>query len=379
MTVLAGAFLGAVALGHKARPAPARVRGCVPPLVVPGYLVEAARMVRPIDLERNRTAFLLDPDTGAVVPWRVGRFDFLLDGAFSPWTDAVGRRQVATSWWDFSVEGVCTGSGIARISYPDGAMLDRIEVDRFPMGPPCWAPGTAPAIVYGALDGQLYRFAFEGSRAPGASFAGRDAKPEPLAWRAGGEGSRPYYLGDPSWPADPRLAGNLLAAGTVMTPEGLAVPALNRRLWALRLDPDGASIVAAGPLLDDRAADTERLDRRYPVVAAQPDGSLVLGSLATRPEETLYELRIAPLRFDPRTGTPHAWVAGERVLAKGCLGVPPAFSDDGCWVCCLPKPSGTGPRALRLPVGLAATESAFDADPPAPSVRATTPAAVNAK
>src|SRR5262249_599200 len=157
-----------------------------------------------------------------------------------------GRSQIVGKWAGWTRNGALVGAGLARLSYPDGEFLDRVNLDVNPRGTPCWGPGTAARVIFAAHDGRLYRFAFDQRRGAEAAVTGRDRAPVALVRRAGGPAREGVFLLDPSWPADPRLERHLLVSlRLVQRAENDPSPEL-QELWWLRLDPSETAIEEAG-------------------------------------------------------------------------------------------------------------------------------------
>ena len=52
--------------------------------------------------------------------------------------------------------------GLARCTYPERRILDRVLLDPLPLSKVCWYPDRSDTIIYAAADGRLYRYAFSG-------------------------------------------------------------------------------------------------------------------------------------------------------------------------------------------------------------------------
>jgi hypothetical protein len=245
--------------------------------------------------------------------------------------------------------------GLARLSFPDGEILDRINLNLHPRGAPCWSwsRGREARVIFAAYDGRLYQLALGTPDAPRTPGGGGVPQPVPLSWETGSPGPGPdgVFVLDPFRPADPRLERHLLVSLRVSARSRSDPAPELLELWWLRLDPSETAIEDAGPMFDSGAADARPCDRRFPVLATRPDRSLVLAYLRAGPQRTSYELRVAPVQFDPETRALRAVEARERVLASDCIAFPPAFAANGRAVCCLPRSDHVRPRPLRLPVG----------------------------
>lgn len=356
----------AVFLGRREDPAAGRVPAPARYVVVSGQQLEPEPCSATLDAEDCSTTFLCDGETGQVLRWRRPGRKVVQYAACSPWVDEQGRRQVAAVLWSRSPQGLLEWSGIARMSESDAAIIDLVDFDSASTSPPCWAPGTGAVIYFAASDGRIYRHDFDGSRSRPTSLGSPDPKPFPLAWHADGRNPGAIRFFDLTAPADPRLDAYLLAAVESPIALGAGDSVGGRELWWLRLDHDRTSIEAAGRLLEPGSspAGSAPGDRRCPVLATQPDGSLVLASLARQPNARTYQLRMAPLRFDPQSGAPRVVAGEERTLAEGCVAVSPCFSADGQWVSCFLAARSHLPifrRALRLTVGRVADPAALPA------------------
>jgi hypothetical protein len=290
----------------------------------------------------------LDPEAGRIEPLPIPEGEALDYARGSPWRDSRGRWQVAGRGWSRSgPRGKQTTRGhcLALYEFPGGAVLDRVETQDLPAGPPCWEPGTSARVLFAALDGALYWHEFEGSDPSGAGYRGGISRPKPLAWACPQPGSGGVLLADPAWPPDSRLGPRLFVS--LVDLERVGGPWW--QLWWLRLDRARMAIVAAGPLL--RPGPTtpapEPWDDRFPTLLSGPGGGLAVAYLASRPGVHLSQLRIAPLVIDPATGEPSAPERGP-VLAGDCVGTALAPSADGRSICCVVQPEGSGPKVLRL-------------------------------
>ena len=133
---------------------------------------------------------------------------------------------------------------------------------------------------------------------------------------------------DLSWPDEPRLGGRALASLRFKDRE--TGRWTDWQVWWLQLDRGGASIIAAGRLLQPNLADAADL-RRLPNLV-NVCGEPALAYLMHRPGESGYQLRVAPIQFDPDSGSPHAHEVDSQTLAGGCLQTGPVASADGRWI-----------------------------------------------
>jgi hypothetical protein len=299
----------------------------------------------------------LDPEGGRIESLPLPEGGGLDCARGSPWRDSRGRWQVAgRGWTRFGPWGNAFGRGycLALYEFPGGAVLDRVEADPLPNGPPCWEPGTSARVLYTAADGMLYWHEFEGSDPTGAGYRGGISRPQPLSWACRLPGLGRAFLADPEWPPESTLGPRLLVSLALLERVGNLVRYSEWQIWWLQLDRARMEIVAAGPLVrpDPTIPPSEpTVDRlwgaRFPTLLSEPGGGLALAYLTYRPRAKLGQLRIAPLRIDPATGVPSAGEPGP-VLAGDCVQASLAASADGRQICCVVQPQGSRPRVLRL-------------------------------
>ena len=79
----------------------------------------------------------------------------------SPWSDAEGKSEVVGHC--HSLAAALDGHpfwGLARLSLPEGRVIDRVKLDLLPSGRLCWLPERPGEILFAAGDGQFYRCGF---------------------------------------------------------------------------------------------------------------------------------------------------------------------------------------------------------------------------
>lgn len=278
----------------------------------------------------------LDPETGRVFEMALPEGDRLDLASCAPWRDEDGGTQVAGRWFRLGGEAGEAAFGLARFRFPDGRLVDRVELDMMPSGAPCWSPEPRARLVFAAGDGRLYRLDLEGE----------DGGPRPirLAWKGGASGLERALVTDPSWP---RIGGRddlIVASLSVLEagPDGWRYRA--PRVWWLRLGRGATSVIAAGPVTGD-----DGRARRYPTVVAEGAAGwrlLTVGEL--RPGKGRALLSEA-LEFDTRCGTPRVAAGPARVLAEGLCQSPPSVSADGRWAAAMIRGSA-GARPCRVPL-----------------------------
>src|SRR5262245_44709162 len=200
----------AVLVGRSSPPRPARRAPGHPSFVyVNGHLSGLGSW----ELQR------LDPEAGRTEPLPLPEGALMDCARGSPWRDSRGRWQVAGRGWTSSGprrNPIPRGHCLALYEFPGGAVLDRVETEHLPDGPPCWEPGTSARVVYAAGDGALYWHDFEGSDPSGANFRGGDSRPEPVAWECPQPGLGSVRLADPAWPPESALGRRLLVSLQVL-------------------------------------------------------------------------------------------------------------------------------------------------------------------
>jgi hypothetical protein len=310
----------AVALA-RFQPTPAHFRLATPPHygVINGFVLHPA----PGDLK------FLDAETGRFCPVRLPEGDRLDYGSCSPWEDEDGEYQVVGRW-SHREPGTGREFGLARYSLPSGRVLDYVPLNVMPAGHPCWFPGTAARVIFAGADGRLYHVRFEGSgsRAGGGDLTGEEPRVEPVDWRCPAPGSR-LLIRDPVWPTDPRLGGRLIVSLSYRLP-GDDQQLSAGRLWWLKLSADGKAVVEAGPMTEPvRDSAWNHGEERFPNLAVTPDGRLTLAYLWHAGPEYRWDLRLAPIGLDPKTGAPRLRAGDARTVTTGHLGEVPPFSADG--------------------------------------------------
>lgn len=276
----------------------------------------------------------LDAETGRIVDIPLGKSGYHKYLSCSPWQDSRGQAQVVGLPGTIESrtpenEGMGQEIVLTRYTFPEGRVLDQVPLESIiPTGAPCWAPEASPRILFGAADGRLYRLSFPGRRAASADDTDDLLHPMPLAWDMTPPGSGKIWLSDPSWPAEPRLAGKIVVSLTFSGETGPSAEPSGPQLWWLQLSPDRRAIEQAGRLTRPGPETSER----WPVISSSGDGAMRLAYLARRRGEPGWRLRTAAVTIDPATGAPHADQPEPTTQQGEGLPVPPAFSADGRWV-----------------------------------------------
>ena len=276
--------------------------------------------------------FLLDLETGRMetlaLPTGVG-VDI---ASLSPW-QPLGRRQIVGVGWRRSATRESlqrTDIGLVRMSFPGGEIIDRLIFpdEALPAAPPCWIPGASASVLYAGCDFRLYYLKFEPSRLDGVVEDADNLRPRLVDLQAAVPGASGVQLRDLAWPDDSRLGGRVLASLRFKDRETGRFS--DWQVWWLLLDRGCSSIVAAGRLLEDAPAN-EHATARFPTLVRNSDGAPALAYLAHSLGQSGYQLRVAPIRFDPNSGSPWAQAVDSRLVAEGCLPTNPAMSPDGRW------------------------------------------------
>jgi hypothetical protein len=181
--------------------------------------------------------------------------------------------------------------------------------------------------------------------------------------------TRVTKVSDLEWTGGPLAGGHVVLAAVLPPIADAPGPRTEEwSIWRVRLDPDCAEVVAAGPLARRRAGASRVEDERFPALC-EASGAPVLAWLGRdRGREGPWRLRVAPVEFDPASGEPIVRDESARTLAEDCAAVAPAFSPDGLWITYVPAPLAPDrPRVRRLPVAEpAGPREAASAAAPAP-------------
>src|SRR5262245_57776258 len=264
----------------------------------------------------ERGCRLLDPDTGRIVTMTLPDNDAILFARSSPWEGPDGQVQVVGRWLSRNDNGSAGGIrqvGVARCTFPDGKILDRIAVDIVPLSAPCWFPDRTPRVLYGGTDGQLYQLAFDDRASDEDDEPDRDIQPQLVRWACKTPGEGEVRIGDPIWPTDPTFGGRVFVSLSYLDRDSSAfVPA---QIWWLTRSDDRGAIVEAGRLtVHPRHAPT--LYERLPSLAETPDHGLALAYLSRSAGQYGWDLRLAPVSIDPTTGHPRTRVRAGALVAR---------------------------------------------------------------
>jgi hypothetical protein len=274
---------------------------------------------------------LLEVETGHLKPFRLPEGTGIDLASVSPWEEGGKRQVVGVGWNRFGQGGSTRRNDIAivRMSLPEGQILNRLSLsdDSLPSNRLCWIPGATASLVYAAWDGNIYRLDFESLRPNDTVESVADPRPVALAWHAPMPKGAHVFARDVAWLDDGQRGARVLA--TVCFKDRATGRYSDSQLWWLQLDAAGASIVAAGRMLEP-ASGEDIQQRRLPIVVSGHDSSDTLVYVALATGKTDYQLRAVPIRFNS-SGIPQADEAESRVLATGCLPVPTA-SLNGQWL-----------------------------------------------
>jgi hypothetical protein len=216
------------------------------------------------------------------------------------------------------------------MSLPDGEVLDRfiLSDEALPLAAPCWIPDAPASVLFVGGDYRLYRVDFGSSLRDRDFKAVADGYARRLAWLAPLPGAGRVHFRDVSWPDEPRLGGRALVSLRYKDSE--TGNYTDWQIWWLQLGRGGTSIVAAGRLLQPGSSVTAVAQRLPNLVSVR--GEPALAYLAQSPGESGCQLRVAPIRFDPDSGSLQAHDVDSRPLADDCLPIGPVASQDGRWI-----------------------------------------------
>jgi hypothetical protein len=278
--------------------------------------------------EGGQGSIWLAKDDGRELPFQLPSDERLDYSSQSPWRDDQGRSQVVGRWTRRS--GASEGDsefGMARVSFPDGEVIDRVPTNVVPLSSPCWYPGTRARVLFAGGDGQLYDYAFESPSLSGSDPSPAYESPRQLRWtcdRPGGDG---LFLSDPHWPTDPRLSRVVFVSLRFKT-RSSGHSAFNfSEIWWLRLSEDGTAIEEAKRLLDPGPG-SAGFEERCPTIGQSPDGTLALAYLR-KDRARYWELRKVKISLEGTDRRPVASQGLGQKLADGCQPCAPAFLKDG--------------------------------------------------
>jgi hypothetical protein len=216
---------------------------------------------------------------------------------------------------------------LTRYTYPAGQILDQVPVDLVPWGQVCWFPDRSDRILFANGDFSLYCYDFrarEGQRGPA-----RSVRPRPLRWQCDSPGFGRVQFQDPCWPGSPELGGRLIVSAFVG--DGPSGPYPGPRLWWLKVDPDRATILAAGRLIvsDGDAPALADEEERMPCVHTTRDGTTLLAYLSRPNQHARQELWVASITVEKSSRGPQVLRSARRKVAGDCVAVALAFAPDG--------------------------------------------------
>jgi hypothetical protein len=274
---------------------------------------------------------VLDTQTGRVARLALPEGERLQWASFSDWVGADGERQVAGRWSKMGGTGdstVFVGSGLGRVSYPSGRVLDSLtDLRMIPSGPPCWYPGPAARIIYAAGDGRIYQYAFDSPTR--FDLPSPDDGESPISWGRLPAANDNLWVHELAWPKDPRFRGRLFAAVSRVTEVDGQCAHSPASLWWLELSADGMTVTAAGPLAGAHPGAESLFEHRFPSLTALADGTLAVVYHERVPGDGTGEARIARVEFDAETRVPQFRPSDSVRLAERCKSVPAAFEPGG--------------------------------------------------
>ena len=145
--------------------------------------------------------------------------------------------------------------GLARLSLPEGRVIERVKLDLLPSGRPCWLPDRPGEILFAAGDGQFYRYSFGADEEAGVA-ANRDSRVgsprsgvRQVVWKCPRPGKGSVLVAEPVWPIHPRFRNLVFATLSFSNRPGDKTMNIPFKPWWFLMSEDGAAIEAAGPLL----------------------------------------------------------------------------------------------------------------------------------
>jgi hypothetical protein len=275
---------------------------------------------------------LTDTTVGAVSRCAVPDLDHFDVLGCSPWRDGEGNHQLVVRYLTLEGKGgdrKLLEMGVALCVHPAGRVVCRVLLSPPPPNRVCWDPERSDRILYQA-GGALYSYSFS----PGATTEVPSAELEPITWQCPSPWPRGVLFRDLCWPTDPAWNGSVIA--TISRPRYPRRCDDDLQLWAIRLSPDRARIVAAECLLD--LTGTELADHHarllFPTAAASPEGMRLLAFMVhdqRRKGLSLWVMAARASSASRRAGAPASAMPARRV-AVHCHHVEPAFSPDARWL-----------------------------------------------
>lgn len=299
-----------------------------------------------IDRGEGSGCRLFDPATGMTLPLALSEGEFLDHASTSPWTDDKGNWQIFGAWTRWSGSGrdrVMEGMGVVRLTYPEGRILDHVETEAVPLGPPCWGYGTRASVYFVSMNGQLFTCDFD-RREDGSSEL---ALPVPVGWTAKTLKPEDMHLEDVCSTGDPRLANRLVVSLSRRVRTQGRSSYTPTELWWLKLDDvNGHTVIGAGPLAPDRSGRSE-ISTRSPSLETTPQGDVLLGYYSRVDDAPDWLLHVAQIGFHVPSGVPALRRIRSENLGPSIRPDPPMISSDGASVTALLRPSSSSLEVIR--------------------------------
>lgn len=289
---------------------------------------------------------LIDASTGTISTLPIPLDEKLDHASLSPWRDDRGQSQMVGRWASVGESPTTPeGRGLARYSFPDGALLDRIQTDILPVGPPCWFPGTTLRVIFPAGDGQLYVTSFGDE----STQDGTTDQPRLLQWNVDSLEGQNFSVNELAWPREPEFHGKLIAMIALPDPIN-RTRFLRPRPWWIELNASATAVVDAVPFVMDDGL-FENCNLRCPAVIATGPGELSLLLISRSENAKAWRAWAIPLNGEESDGSMCDLKTSEaRLLVEGCVPSIPAISEDHRWLACLADRAQGPPQILRVPL-----------------------------
>ena len=283
--------------------------------------------------------YLIDTETGKIRKADFGSGVSVDFASSSPWRQAGGRIEVVGRLINCSgsaKDRLYEGSGLGVMDLESGELLEELKHENEPVisGRPCWFPGNRNRLIYPAGDGQLYVHNLnrqegpEGLQPRSSYSSTRSRSGRPLTWKCEPPSEEPFILSDPIFPPDPAFHGQLFVSLMRIRKSGQKHLYQSTELWALQIDEESSTIIAANRLTES-AASHSLIDERLPNLIVSPEGQPLVAYLSRARGEQAWRLTLGLVRFDPNSRLASTERSSECEVAFDHAVTVPCFSADG--------------------------------------------------